>query len=191
MGDGFQLRDTDSGNGTRVNGKPVFATTLRHGDVIEAGGLTCLFLAEADEPRPAAPAPPPETHPIPPPEVRATTKRSWMLAVAGALVLLVAVVFLLSRGSDDEAQALWRDAGTALDAARATPEQAEAKLAEAVPLLERICDEQRGTKLAMVAATRLADAKQALSDLARIAELKGRVREGMRTRRPRRSSSAS
>jgi phosphoserine phosphatase RsbU/P len=73
MGDGFQLRDMGSGNGTLVNGKPVFAVTLRHGDRIEAGGLSCLFLAEADSAVPVAAEqpPPPEPPPIPPPEARA------------------------------------------------------------------------------------------------------------------------
>ena len=35
----FRLKDDGSGSGTRINGKEVFASSLDHGDVIEAAGL--------------------------------------------------------------------------------------------------------------------------------------------------------
>jgi len=179
-GDAFQLKDDGSGSGTRVNGKPVFAVTLRHGDRIEAGGLTCLFLAEADRSVavPSGP-PPPEPPAIPPPEARARARRWWLLAVSGAVLLIAVVVILHVRAKGEEAQALWRDAGAALEAARTTPDEAEARLEEAVSLLERIRDEHGGSKLAEVAATRIDDAKRALSDLAEVKNLAHRVREEM------------
>jgi pSer/pThr/pTyr-binding forkhead associated (FHA) protein len=43
---GWRLKDDGSGIGTLVNDKPVFATTLEHGDVIRAGALVCVFLTE-------------------------------------------------------------------------------------------------------------------------------------------------
>ncbi|MEE8105278.1 MAG: FHA domain-containing protein [Planctomycetota bacterium] len=43
---GWRLKDDGSGIGTLVNDKPVFATTLQHGDVIRAGALVCVFLTE-------------------------------------------------------------------------------------------------------------------------------------------------
>jgi hypothetical protein len=175
MGDGFQLKDDGSGNGTRVNGKPVFAVTLRHGDVIEAGGLSCVFLAEALRPAPA-PEAPPDTVPEEP-LAPAAAKRWWVLAVAGGGLLIAAVVFLQIRSKAEAAQALWHDAGVALEAARTAPEQAEARLKEAVALLERLRDEHGGSRLATVGATRLADARQALSDLARVTDLRRRVKE--------------
>ena len=47
---GYRLKDDGSGLGTKVNGKNVYATTLRHGDEISAGGLRCVFLSERDVP---------------------------------------------------------------------------------------------------------------------------------------------
>jgi uncharacterized protein YkwD len=177
-GDAFQLKDDGSGSGTRVNGKPVFAVTLRHGDRIEAGGLSCLFLAEADREVPAAAEPPPpEPPPIPPEEASAKARRWWILAVAGAVVLIAVVVILDRRAKAGEARALWHDAGTALEAARAVPGQAEASLAQAIALLEQLRVEHSSSRYAEVASSRVADARRALSDLARVAELKGRVRE--------------
>ncbi|MGH7162284.1 MAG: FHA domain-containing protein, partial [Planctomycetota bacterium] len=53
---GFRLRDDGTGAGTRVNGRPVYATALGHGDVIEAGALLCVFLEGEDAPAAALPA---------------------------------------------------------------------------------------------------------------------------------------
>jgi len=175
MGDAFQLRDVGSGNGTRVNGKPVYATTLRHGDVIEAGGLRCLFLAEADVSAPEAPP----AEEVPDAPVVAPAKRWWIPGVAAAALLLAAGVFVVARSRTGEAQALWHDAGAALEAARASPAQAEARLDEAIALLERIRAEHGGSRLAGVAGTRLEDARQALKDLARVAEGRRRIRENV------------
>ncbi len=177
-GDGFQLKDDGSGSGTRVNGKPVFAVTLRHGDRIEAGGLSCMFLAESDRALPvAAEPPPPEPPPMPPGKAGASARRWWILAVAGAVVLIAVVVILDRRAKAEEAKALWRDAGAALEFARASPDEAEVRLKEAIALLERLRAEHGGSRLAAVAPQRITDAQRALSDLARVAELKRRVRE--------------
>ncbi|HEX5138670.1 MAG TPA: CAP domain-containing protein [Planctomycetota bacterium] len=174
-GDGFQLKDDGSGSGTRVNGKPVFAVTLRHGDRIEAGGLSCLFLAEADRAVPAAAPPPPE-----PPEMAAPAghaRRWWILAVAGAVVAIGVVVFLDRRAKAEEARAMWQAAGVALEAARTAPDEAEARLGEAIALLERLQQEHAGSRYAAIVPSRTSDARRALSDLARVAELKRRIRE--------------
>jgi hypothetical protein len=163
-GDGFQLRDIDSNNGTRVNGKPVYATTLRHGDVIEAGELRCVFLAEAEE---AAPPPAPEA-----PSGAPAATRWWILGAIGAVLLVGALVVLHLRARAEEAQALWRDAGTTLEAARQYPAVAEARLREAIALLERLRDEHSGSRHARPAGARIADARQALADLERVAAVK-------------------
>jgi uncharacterized protein YkwD len=173
MDDAFQLRDEGSGNGTRVNGKPVFAVTLRHGDVIEAGGLSCVFLAEVEA---RAPRPPPDTVPEAP-LAPSAAKRWWIVAVAGALLLILVVVYLHLRTRAEEAQKLWHAAGVTLEAARASPEQAEQRLGEAIALLDRLRDEHAGSRLAAASATRLSDAKEALLGLDRVAALRRRIRE--------------
>ena len=42
--DGFVLRDLESRNGTRVNGRRIQRRVMRDGDVIEAGRLLFVFL---------------------------------------------------------------------------------------------------------------------------------------------------
>ena len=116
----FRLKDDGSGNGTRVNGKVVFAVSLGHGDVIEAGSLRCGFL----ERKRAAPAAPVET--APPPRVerapRATAKSSVGKYIAlGGLVVVVAVgALLFSRSGNAEAEA-----SALLDEARGNLELAQ------------------------------------------------------------------
>jgi uncharacterized protein YkwD len=156
-GRGYQLKDDGSGIGTHVNGKPVYATTLQHGDTIQAGGLRCSFLAEAE-----APAPPPP----PPPAPRDI--RVFLWAGIGAVVVLAAVFFLLSKSSEKEAQAVWQEARRALDDSRIALDQAVPRLRRAVELLERIDRDYPGTRVAGIASAALLDAKDTLDALRRL-----------------------
>ncbi len=161
-GDGYQLKDDGSGIGTRVNGKPVYATTLRHGDAIRAGSLRCTFLTEAEAPAraPARPAP------APPPAPRDMKVFLW--AGIGAVVVLAAVFFLLSGSSEKEAQVLWLEARRALDDSRIQLDEAVPRLRRAVDLLERIDREYAGTRVAGIASAALLDARDTLDALRRL-----------------------
>ena len=52
-GDGFQVRDLSSSNGTYVNGLPVTAQALKSGDHVKAGESVFLFLDGDGAARPA------------------------------------------------------------------------------------------------------------------------------------------
>jgi uncharacterized protein YkwD len=174
-GDGFQLKDDGSGSGTRVNGKPVFAVTLRHGDRIEAGGLSCLFLAEADRTAPVEDDDdgPPEPPPIPAPGGLA--KRWWILAGAGVAVVLV-VLFVRDRSAKAaEAKSLWLEAGKAFEAASATPAEAEEDLRRGIALLERLQRDHPGSSYQALIPTRIGDAQRALTDLGKVEDLRRQI----------------
>jgi uncharacterized protein YkwD len=161
-GDGYQLKDDGSGIGTHVNGKPVYATTLRHGDAIQAGGLRCTFLVEADASAPArAPARPP-----PPPAPRSPKVFLW--AGIGAVVVLAAVFFLLSGSSEKKAQVVWQQARRELDDSRIQLDQAVPRLRRAVELLEKIDREYPETRVAGIASAALMDARDTLDALRRL-----------------------
>ena len=49
-GDGFEVVDLESRNGTFVNGVPVSRKAVRHGDTIRAGRCELMFLTEDDAP---------------------------------------------------------------------------------------------------------------------------------------------
>ena len=52
VGAGFRLRDLGSMNGSKVNGAPVMATDLKHGDEIQLGGHLFTFVVETRARRP-------------------------------------------------------------------------------------------------------------------------------------------
>jgi len=164
---GFRLKDDGSDsarrNGTRVNGKEVYSTSLADGDVIEAGALRCEFITKAGarerrakapvQPAPVAKAAPksPKT-PKPPAEpiertprsARAPAKRSKLAPVLlgiGGIAALGLVLFLLSQGGrgDEEANVLLTEARGALETAETQGDVAA--LATARDLLDRIRSE--------------------------------------------------
>ncbi|MHC4549543.1 MAG: CAP domain-containing protein [Planctomycetota bacterium] len=161
-GEGYQLKDDGSGIGTRVNGKPVYATTLRHGDYIRAGSLRCHFLGD-EEAAPRQPEPPVERAPA-----RPVDSRVFLWAGVGAVVVLAAVFFLLRGSSQKEARALWQQATRALDDSRVRLDEAETHLARAVDLLERIGRDHGDSRVAGTARTALVDARGTLEALARL-----------------------
>jgi hypothetical protein len=161
-GDGFRLKDDGSGAGTRVNGGAVFATSLTHGDVIEAGSLRCTFLSKKGIPktgrsktapsspsaaaRPAADSRPAAARVVerraraPEPEGKKRPIALIAIGVGGA-ILVAAVLMVLSKQKDaaEEAKRLLSSAETCLQQAE---KQANSKpLAEAVANLERIRNE--------------------------------------------------
>jgi len=158
---GYQLKDDGSGIGTLVNGKPVYATTLQHGDAIEAGSLHCVFLAEAEAPVRSAPPPPPT--PAAPRDVKV-----FLWAGIAAVVVLAGVFFLLSRSSEKAAQAAWQEARRALDDSRIQLDQAVPRLLRAVEILERIDHDYPGTRIAGIASAALLDARDTLDALRRL-----------------------
>jgi len=174
---GFQLKDDGSGAGTRVNGKPVYATTLRHGDRIEAGGLQCVFLAEASASTPA-PAEPevPVAAPAEPRGYRTSSRSLYLWAAVGALVCVVAAYLLLKESPEKEAHAQWSKATAVRDAAREDPVNAERHLLEARALLEEITERYADTRTARTAATNLAEVRRTLDALERLEEERGRLR---------------
>jgi pSer/pThr/pTyr-binding forkhead associated (FHA) protein len=50
-GAGFRIRDLGSTNGIRLNGSPVLAAELKHGDRVEIGSLAFRYRVEARAPR--------------------------------------------------------------------------------------------------------------------------------------------
>jgi uncharacterized protein YkwD len=169
-GRGYQLKDDGSGIGTLVNDKPVYATTLQHGDVISAGGLRCSFLTEAEAPVRAAPvrAAPRARPAAPPPPSAPRDLKILLWAGIGAVVVLAAVFFLLADSSEKEAQALWQQARRTLDDSRVQLDQAVPRLQRAVELLERIDRDYPGTRVAGIASSALLDAKDTLDALRRL-----------------------
>ncbi|MDH3592313.1 MAG: CAP domain-containing protein, partial [Planctomycetota bacterium] len=161
---GWQLKDDGSGIGTRVNGKPVYAKTLYQGDVIEAGGLRCVFLSRRSQ-RPAAPEP--EIEEIAPPRARASggVPTAWVVgAVAVIAVAVLALMLLKDKRKEEEANRLWKQANLALDASRSDADAAK-KLGEARGYLERIEAEYRGSQVAPAASGALEDVRRAQSAL--------------------------
>ncbi len=178
---GWQLRDKGSGLGTKVNGKPVFATTLTDGDVIDAGGLRCVFLVRADKPGPAArtpaaasparratPAPPRRSRPEPAPQQKSPV--GLFVGIGVGVVAIIAVLLLLFKGqaAEDEARELWRDAKRFEKLSRAesgeAPSSAEAeehlkKWAEALRTLRA---DYGDTRLARAAGGALREAEDTL-----------------------------
>ena len=108
---GHRLEDMGSGNGTRVNGKTVDVTELRHGMRIQIGTSTLLYELAGEEavvapPRPVSPIPVtsapvirPRVQPRPP-----TRPPIWLLAVGGLSLLAVVLVGILI-GSSSEPRA--------------------------------------------------------------------------------------
>ncbi|MHC4938552.1 MAG: CAP domain-containing protein [Planctomycetota bacterium] len=145
-GGAFRLKDDGSGNGTRVNGKPVFATSLAHGDSIEAGSLRCTFL----ERKRAAPA---ERRVERAPRAPAQPKSpvGKYVAIGGVVVAIAVVGFLYARSGDTEAEAaaLLDDARVKLDAA--ADDASGKSLPEALAALRKIRTEYGRSKAAAAA----------------------------------------
>ncbi len=172
---GYRLKDDGSGSGTLVNGKPVYATTLHHGDVIEAGGLRCTFLDEN------APAPPPQRAPAEPvvyeapvEEVRGRVREpvapKVIWGVGLGLVLLLGALFLLNRGSAEEAaNLLVRQANKKIHQSSLEPDEALVHLREARDLLERVLSEYDSTNSAATSSLILTKVRRALDDLQAVA----------------------
>ncbi|MGQ0612532.1 MAG: CAP domain-containing protein [Planctomycetaceae bacterium] len=163
-GGGFRLKDDGGAESTRVNGKAVFATALRHGDIIEVAGLRCVFLDEAplaEEPVPAsaaAPAPP------------AQPRTGAVLGIAGGAVAVLAVFFFLLKGSPPgrDAAFLMREAQALLRAAEAEPVSAEPRLRDACALLEELVSDHARSTSAGLANLKLEAARRTLTDLAQV-----------------------
>lgn len=196
---GYQIKDDGSGIGTRVNGKPVYAKTLEHGDVIEAGGLRCRFLLK-DEPapvrkraprRPEPAAPPPaeperesEGEPRAPRE--APRKRPVALYFgigAGVVALVVAFVLLRRHSALERADTLWKQAIAVLDESRTDLPAAEEHLREGVALLEEIRDRYGNAPVAALARGRLDEAQRALAALDEIARAEREAASGIEEER--------
>jgi len=168
---GFRLKDDGSGIGTHVNGRPVFATTLAHGDVIEAGNVRCVFLAEEGVVEVAAPAPPVDR-----PVARARAVETghpraklFLWGGLGGVALLILALLLLRKDPEKEAGVLWSDALAALRESREKPEGAPAALERARGLLEEIGARFGRTKTAGTAEVALKDVRRALEDLRSVA----------------------
>jgi len=169
---GFRLKDDGLGEGTRVNGKEVFATSLEDGDVIEAGALRCEFITKAGarkrreqaaatpqpsalpigaprEPRRAAEAPAQRT-PRSRREQPPRSKRAVILMAIGAVVVLAAgAFFLLNRDTGEQANTLLAEAKQALAEAES---QAQSKpLERARTALDTILRDHRSTPAASAA----------------------------------------
>jgi len=162
---GYRLKDDGSGTGTRVNGKKVYATTLKHGDVIQAGGVRCTFLTREDEEEPRAarrPAPrEPERGVAPPPAAKHT---SLYVFSAIGVIAVAAVGYLLLRESPDEAaKLLWKEAQRCIADARTGAAREDLAAAEAV--LVRIRTEYGRTRIAGAAAVALGEARRTLKTL--------------------------
>jgi len=177
---GWQLRDKGSGLGTRVNGKPVFATTLQDGDVVAAGGLECVFLAgrtgagaaapqqgRAAKPRPpsAAPAPPRRTR-----AERAPEKKSSVALIAGVgigVVAVAAVLVLLLRGqaAEEEAEALWEEARRLDRLSKEEPESAREHVEARAEALRTLREDYTATRWARVAEGALREAEDVVRAL--------------------------
>ncbi len=85
-GCGWQVRDLDSRNGTRVNGQRVTQVGLRHGDVIAAGKAQVRFVDPAQAvraPGPAGGAPPDATLALAPEGVQADPVPASRVALPG------------------------------------------------------------------------------------------------------------
>ena len=184
---GFRVKDDGSGTPTKVNGRTVFATTLRHGDRIEAGGLLCVFLDEPEAPagvRPPAPSAEPPVEPLrrsvpgqeverherPRARARASAIQSGKSGLYAGLAAAVAAVFIvgffLMRGSDEEeAAALYKAAVARSADSRQDPAGAEAILAESVEMLLRVRREYPGTRVSGTAEVALAEAQRVLNAL--------------------------
>ncbi len=170
---GYRLKDDGSGIGTKVNGRPVFATALAHGDVIEAGALRCTFLAEEGVVAApvAAPAPPVDRPVATARSVDAGHPRAKLLIGGGlgGVALLLVVMLLLREDPEKGASRLWVDALAALRESRERPEGAAASLERAKALLDGIVERYRETKTAGTAEVALKDVRRALDDLRTVA----------------------
>ncbi|MHC4933525.1 MAG: FHA domain-containing protein, partial [Planctomycetota bacterium] len=170
---GYRLKDDGSGIGTLVNGKEVFATTLTHGDVIQAGGVRCVFLERAEDPE-AASAPPRRaprtpTHEAPSVPVRAAAPRrrksqsqTYVLAGVGLAVVAVVAILLMGRSADQEAHLIWKEAQRSLEASRTDLKGTEAHLEEVVRLLEELRREYPGARVSRTAGISLDDTRNVL-----------------------------
>ena len=99
---GHRLEDMGSGNGTRVNGKTVDMTDLRHGMRIQIGTSTLLYEIEGEEAVVAPSRPvsliPVTSAPLIRPRVQPrprTRPPTWLLAVGGMSLLAVVLVGIL------------------------------------------------------------------------------------------------
>ena len=169
---GYRLKDDGSGLGTKVNGKNVYATTLRHGDEISAGGLRCVFLSER-----AVPVAPPadgvdaqydESDETAPSRQKTNVGQLLLLVGAGVVALGVAGFLVLRTPPDQIAADLWKQARQTLAEARAEPATAREKLQEAADLLGRIFKEYRQTSVAGTAAIKLTEVRNVLRALSRV-----------------------
>ncbi|MHC4958587.1 MAG: FHA domain-containing protein [Planctomycetota bacterium] len=170
---GYRVKDDGSGIGTLVNGKPVYATTLAHGDVILAGKVRCTFLDEAAAPERAEEEEAvPVAGPAQPISARGRKKRSraQLGAMIGAFVVIAAaVVFFVMRPSpDDEAKVYWADAKEVLARADAEPARARELLAQAAVTLRKIKQDYARARIAATASVRLNEVEKVLKGFERI-----------------------
>ena len=177
-GDRYRLKDDGSGTGTRINGREVFASSLSHGDVIEAGTLRCTFLSKkglpnkgaAKEGAATAGAPPAAARPrasasapVAERKVRAPepAKRKFPVALialgVGGVIAVAAVLMVLSNQKDAKIESD-RLLSAASESLQKAEQQANSKpLAEAVAHLARIRAEFGSSSAA--AAARLLDVR--------------------------------
>ncbi len=184
---GWQIKDDGSGIGTRVNGKPVYAKTLSHGDVIEAGGLTCVFMSRAAQKRTAAaPAAPAavaapvqaalhdeidevaeiDEPRLPERQHQPSIPTTWI--VAGVALIAVSIfgwMLVQSQRRETEAKELWRAANVELDAARANGADATKRLQNAGAILAEIARDHGSSKVARAARGASDEVRRALSTL--------------------------
>lgn len=163
----FRLKDDGSGSGTRVNGRPVYAAGLNHGDEIEAGGLRCWFLEED------SPPPEPAEAPAPPRRAGGGSRAALYAAIGGGAIAVIAVLYVLSLGpSESDANDLWRRANDALRAATEQPASAAASLEAARDALAAIPEKSR---VGRTAAATLAEVERALGEMRLVEESIGRL----------------
>ena len=195
---GWRLKDDGSGIGTLVNDKPVFATTLNHGDVIRAGALVCVFLTEkparakpkpkpkpqpqADEfvPAVSGSAPAERERPARPPreerELPPAPRKNPTTLIAGVVLLLVGGILAMSmlkgQKGGGAADTLLKEANAAVAESRTNVDKAPGLLRMACEKFEKIEAEYPDSGAARTASRRLERARRDLSDLETIASEK-------------------
>ena len=177
---GLRVKDSGSRTGTRVNGKTVVSSRLKHGDVIEAGGLRCIYLEHAEPTAPAArPAPPPKSEPAPPPAAprtrRAARQRKNTTVAVGvfAVVALAGVLVFLMKGKpdgDSGAEKLLDQAHTTLRVARTEQQNSEQYYRNAHTALMRLMRDYPGTQAAASGTFLLRDVARALKQFSALRE---------------------
>lgn len=190
---GLRIKDSGSRTGTRLNGKTVVSSRLKHGDVIEAGGLRCTYLEHAEETAPAArPAPPPKREPPPPPAAprspRAAGRRKSPAVAVGvfAVVALVGVLVFLMKGEPGEdpgARELLDRAHSTLRVARKEQQDSEHYYRNARAALTRLMRDYPGTQAALSGTFLIKDVDRALKQFSALREAEKAVRESQDIRR--------